>query len=57
MGADSTTLAIQAAIDAYKDNVKRNYIFKAPMKAYAYYALFQTINLGSTTTLIFNPRS
>ena len=27
------------------------------MKAYAYYALFQTINLGSTTTLIFNPRS
>ena len=38
--------------------VKKNnlYIFKEPMKAYAYYALFQTVQLGNVNTLIFNPR-
>jgi hypothetical protein len=29
-------------VAGYKDKVKREYIFKEPMKAYAYYALFQT---------------
>lgn len=27
------------------------------MKAYAYYALFQTVQLGNVNTLIFNPRN
>ena len=31
-------------VNAYKDQVKRNYIFAAPNKAYAYFALFQQID-------------
>lgn len=42
---------------AYKQDVKTNYIFKEPMKASSYYALFQTIQLGNTNSLIFNPRN
>ena len=41
----------------YKEGVKNNYIFKEPMKAYAYFALFQTIALGYENALVFNPRS
>ena len=45
--------SIQSIINAYKDDVKRNYIYKEPMKAYSYFALFQAIG----NYLIFNPRS
>lgn len=31
-------------VNAYKDKVKRNYIFSEPDKAYAYFALFQKLN-------------
>ena len=62
--ANSSTLGVQAVEDSvtkvlevYKNKVKLNYIFKEPMKAYAYYALFQTIVLGNANILIFNPRS
>ena len=44
-------------LQAYKQDIKTNYIFKEPMKAYAYYALFQTVQLGNVNTLIFNPRN
>jgi len=45
--------SIQTLINAYKENVKRNYIYKEPYKAYAYFALFQAIG----NYLIFNPRT
>ena len=45
--------SIQALIDAYKNEVKRDYIYKEPYKAYAYFALFQAIG----NYLIFNPRN
>lgn len=57
IGVDSANVAVYRAIEAYKDDVKRNYIFKAPMKASSYYALFQTILLGNGNNLIFNPRN
>ena len=38
-------------VDAYKDEVKRNYIFVAPNKPYAYFALFQDLN----GYMIFDP--
>ena len=57
MGVDSTNIAIAKVIDAYKQDIKNNYIFKEPMKAYSYYALFQTVQLGNTNNLIFNPRN
>ncbi len=57
IGVDSANVAVYQAIEAYKNDVKRNYIFKAPMKASSYYALFQTILLGNGNSLIFNPRN
>ena len=40
-------------IDAYKNDVKANYIFKDPKAASSYFALFQAIG----PYLIFNPRN
>lgn len=44
--------SINRVVAAYKNDVKRNYIFKAPMRASSYFALFQTLG----NMLIFNPR-
>ena len=49
--------SIQRLLTAYKNTVKLQYIYKEPMRAYAYYALFQTIYVGNQTALIFDPRS
>lgn len=38
-------------VNQYKESIKKEYIYKEPMKAYAYYALFQTIG----NRPIFNP--
>ena len=51
MGLEATRDSIARIVEAYKDDVKRNYIFKEPMKAYAYFALFQALG----NQLIFNP--
>ena len=42
---------LTALVKEYKEKVKRNYIFAAPNKPYAYYALFQTLN----GYMIFDP--
>ena len=52
LGMRATADSIDRMVEAYKDDVKRNYIFREPMKAYAYFALFQTLG----NMLIFNPR-
>ena len=44
--------SIVRCIEAYKQDVKMNYIYKEPMKASSYFALFQTLD----NMLIFNPR-
>ena len=49
--------SIPQLLNAYKNTVKLQYIYKEPMRAYAYYALFQTIYVGNQTALIFDPRS
>lgn len=49
--------SVATVLAGYKDKVKREYIFKEPMKAYAYYALFQTVALAGRPALIFDPRS
>ncbi len=56
-GVDSAQVAINKVLDSYKNDIKVNYIFKTPMKAFAYYALFQTVTVGNQTSLIFDPRS
>lgn len=45
--------SIMQLLNAYKEDVKMNYIFKEPNKSYAYFALFQTIG----PWLIFDPKS
>ena len=57
LGVEAVDDSVAKVVAAYKDNVKVHYIFKAPMRSYAYFALFQTITLGDAQTLIFNPRS
>lgn len=57
MGIDSVDVIVARMLDGYKQNIKVNYIFKEPMKASSYYALFQTIQLGNVNSLIFNPRN
>lgn len=47
--------SIQKVMNVYKEDVKKNYIFKEPGKAYAYFALFQYIVVGNQASLIFNP--
>ena len=53
LGIAKANDSIQSMINAYKEEVKRNYIYKEPYKAYAYFALFQAIG----NYLIFNPRA
>ena len=53
LGVDAANDSILKLIDAYKNDIKSNYIFKEPMKAYSYFALFQTLG----NWLLFNPRT
>ena len=53
LSVDEANDSILKLIDDYKNDVKTNYIFKEPMKAYSYFALFQTLG----NWLLFNPRS
>lgn len=52
LGYDLTRDSIGTLVAAYKEDIKRNYIYKAPMRASSYFALFQTLG----NMLIFNPR-
>ena len=53
LGIAKANDSIQTLINTYKEEVKRNYIYKEPYKAYSYFALFQAIG----NYLIFNPRT
>ena len=53
LSVDEANDSILKLIDIYKQDIKTNYIFKEPMKAYSYFALFQTLG----NWLLFNPRS
>lgn len=57
LGVEAVEDSIGKVLTAYKDNVKTRYIFKEPMKAYSYFALFQAFTLGNINSLIFNPRN
>ena len=53
LGVDVANDSILKILALYKDDVKKNYIYKEPYKAYAYFALFQALG----NWLIFNPRA
>lgn len=48
-----TNDSIYKLVNQYKEVVKKNYIYAEPNKAYAYFALFQTLG----DMLLFNPQS
>ena len=50
---DQSNDSILGMIRQYKNDVKTQYIFPAPAKSYAYFALFQTLG----NMLLFNPRT
>ena len=57
------TLGIRAAEDSiagilevYKQRIVREFVYKEPMKAYAYFALFQNIMTGNDARMIFDPQ-
>ena len=52
LGMEATIDSINRTVEAYKEDIKQRYIFPEPMKAYAYFALFQALG----NQLIFNPR-
>ena len=52
LGAEASQDSISKIVNAYKEKIKADYIIKEPMKAYAYFALFQAVG----PQLIFNPR-
>lgn len=57
LGAQAVADSVSRIVEAYKTRVKTDYIFKAPMKASSYFALFQTIYAGGQPVLLFNPRT
>lgn len=57
LGAQAVADSVSHIVEAYKTRVKTEYIFKAPMKASSYFALFQTIYAGGQPVLLFNPRT
>lgn len=52
LGVDAANDSILKMIDKYKEDVKRDYIFKNPAASSSYFALFQTLG----NMLIFNPQ-
>ena len=48
---------IDTLVEAYKNDVRQQIIYKIPMKPVAYFALFQTISYSGIQQLLFNPRS
>ena len=53
LSIDQVNDSILGMISQYKADVKRQYIYAAPGKPYAYFALFQTLG----NMLLFNPRT
>ena len=53
LNVDQVNDSVLSMIKAYKTDVKTRYIFPNPGKAYAYFALFQTLG----NMLLFNPRT
>lgn len=52
IGYEAAEDTITKVIERYKEYIKLNYIYKQPMKASSYFALFQSLG----QRLIFNPR-
>ena len=54
---EATQDSVMNLVNTYKEYIKSNYIFQAPMVASSYFALFQTVAMGYNNVLVFNPRT
>ncbi len=57
LNAQAVEDSVRHLIDQYKSSVLLDYIYKEPMKAYSYFALFQGIVVGNAYLMVFNPRT
>ena len=57
LGVEAVEDSVNHVVEAYKELVKQKYIYPDPSKAYAYFALFQTVRLGYANGLLFDPRN
>ena len=57
LNAQAVEDSVRHLIDQYKASVLTNYVYKEPMKAYSYFALFQGIVVGNAYLMVFNPRT
>lgn len=48
--------SVLSMVNAYKQQVMNDFIYKEPMKASSYFALFQGIIVGNSYMMIFDPR-
>lgn len=48
---------LTALLSTYKDNIKRDFIYKDPARLSSYFALFQTFKLPGGEFLIFDPKA
>ena len=49
--------SVKHILETYKEDILKNYIYKEPMKTYAYYALFQNISIGNAVLRVFDPKN
>lgn len=56
LGIHAAEDSIDKVVEQYKQKVTSQYIFREPMKAYAYFALFQTLRIGNSMLTVFNPQ-
>jgi len=56
LGVNAVEDSIYKVMNVYKEDVKKNYIFAEPNKAYSYFALFQFVITGNRQQLIFDPQ-
>ena len=56
LGAKAVEYSIISVMKAYKKDICNEYIFREPMKAYSYFALFQGIVVGNAYLMVFDPK-
>lgn len=56
ISAEQKQQELDRLVGAYKERVRLDYIYKDPRHSSSYFALFQTVWIGNSATLIFNPR-
>ncbi len=56
LGVYAAEDSIDKVVEEYKKKIVSDYVFREPMKAYAYFALFQTLRVGNSMLNIFNPQ-